>query len=89
MRFFTLNMLAAEAVALAESLSIKDLDLNLRFEFLRKDVVGNARFGNDPTSEHGKQMLEHTDFIIPLLEHAIKARNGDIESQQWLDSLKH
>ena len=44
MSIFTEDMPAAEAVALAESLSLKDLNLNLRFELLMSVFV----YGDPP-----------------------------------------
>lgn len=87
MSHFTDDLLAADAVALAERLSLDELELDL----LRENTKRNAVICTPPhsrTADYKIRVIKHTDFIIPLLQHAIAARKGCANSQAWLDSLK-
>lgn len=88
MSHFTNDMPAAEAVTLAEKLSLNELELDLFRETSKRDAVASLKTVGMRNADYALRIIEHTNFIIPLLEHAIKAKNGDAESQQWLDSLK-
>ena len=87
MSHFTYDLLAADAVALAERLTLEELELDLHHESTERNTV------MDPssylrTADYGMRVITHTNFIIPLLQHAIAARKGCVNSQAWLDSLK-
>lgn len=89
MGLFANDMPAADAVALVEELPLKVLQLNLLREKTRRETVEKSQIINERHVLYAHRVIEHTNFSIPLLENAIKAREGDVESQQWLDSLKH
>ena len=88
MGLFAFNMAAAEAVTLVEKLPLEVLELNLVRETTRLSVVESSLISTTVNAEYVRRVTEHAEFFIPLLEHAIKAKTGDIESQRWLDSLK-
>ena len=87
MSHFTYDLLAADAVALAERLTLEELELDLRRESMKRDAVMDTS-PHPHTVDHKMRVITHTNFIIPLLQHAIAARKGCANSQAWLDSLK-
>lgn len=87
MSHFTYDLLAADAVALTERLTLEELELDLRRESMKRNAVMDTP-PHLRTADYKMRVIMHTDFIIPLLQHAIAARKGCANSQAWLDSLK-
>ena len=81
MSLFAFDMAAAEAVALVEKLPLEVLELNLMRETTWLSIVKNSPTGSAVNAEYACRVTAHAEFFIPLLEHAIKAKNGDAESQ--------
>ena len=88
MSHFTYDLLAADAVALAERLTLEELELDLRHESMKRDAVMDTS-PHSRTADYKMRDDTHTNFIIPLLQHAIAARKGCANSQAWLDSLRN
>lgn len=87
MSHFTFEMPAADAVTLAERMTIEELELDLHHESAERNTVMDTS-SYLRTADYGMRVITHTNFIIPLLQHAIAARKGCVNSQAWLDSLK-
>lgn len=87
MSHFTYGITAADAVTLAERMTIEELELDLHRETSKRETVLGASV-NPKDMEYRMTVIEHTDFIIPLIRHALAAKMGICTSQAWLDSLK-